>query len=104
MPLLNQIFHESYGNKKNNLKATANRGWYPANWKLVEHPSLLDDMSTLPDSSSDHPPTPPTICTSLVYMQSSPCNVLIKAIYPNRRLYLRRRSPSRLRWKNTSII
>ena len=41
MPLLNHILHDWYGNKKNNLKATANRGWYPANWKLVDHPSLL---------------------------------------------------------------
>ena len=64
MPLLNQIFHDLYGNKKNNLKAATDRGWYPANRKLVDHPSLLDDISTLPDSSPDHPPTSPTICTS----------------------------------------
>ena len=40
MPLVNKIFHKSYGNVNANLKAVADRGWYPANRKLLDHPSL----------------------------------------------------------------
>lgn len=48
MPLLNKIFHKSYGNLAGNLKAVSDRGWYPANRKLVEHPSLIDDETSEP--------------------------------------------------------
>ena len=48
MPLLNKIFHKSYGNLAGNLKAVSDRGWYPANSKLVEHPSLIDDETSEP--------------------------------------------------------
>ena len=39
---------------------------------------------------------------SLAYLQSSPCNVLTKVIYPIRSLYLKILIPSILRWINTS--
>ncbi len=40
MPIMNRIFFKAYGNEKNNRKATAERGWFPPNRKLLEHPSL----------------------------------------------------------------
>ena len=40
MPLLNKIFFRAYGNVAANKKAVADRGWYPPNRKLLEHPSL----------------------------------------------------------------
>jgi hypothetical protein len=41
MLIMNQIFFEAYRNEKNNCKATAERGWFPPNRKLIEHPSLV---------------------------------------------------------------
>ena len=41
MPIMNRIFFKAYGNKTNNLKATAERGWFPPNRKLLEHSSLV---------------------------------------------------------------
>jgi hypothetical protein len=41
MPIMNKIFSKAYGNEKNNRKATADRGWYPPNRKLLEHPSFV---------------------------------------------------------------
>ena len=43
VPLVNKLFHECYGNVALNKKATADRGWFPANRALVEHPSLSHD-------------------------------------------------------------
>ena len=40
MPIMNRIFFKAYGNQKNNRNATAERGWFPPNRELVEHPSL----------------------------------------------------------------
>ena len=44
IPLLNLIFQKSYGNIEANKKAVADRGWSPLNRKLLEHPSLDDDV------------------------------------------------------------
>jgi hypothetical protein len=41
MPIMNRIFFKAYGNEKNNRKATSERGWFPPNRKLIEHPSLV---------------------------------------------------------------
>ncbi len=41
MPIMNKIFFKAYGNEKNNKKGTADRGWYPPNRKLLEHPSFV---------------------------------------------------------------
>ena len=38
---LNKIFNISYGNVRAKLKAVLDRGWYPANRKLEQHPSLI---------------------------------------------------------------
>ncbi len=38
MPLLNKIFFRAYRNVASNKKAIADRGWYPPNCKLLEHP------------------------------------------------------------------
>ena len=40
MPIMNRVFFKAYGNEENNCKATAERGWFPPNRKLLEHPSL----------------------------------------------------------------
>mmetsp|Transcript_25507 Transcript_25507/g.46122 ORF Transcript_25507/g.46122 Transcript_25507/m.46122 type:complete len:210 (-) Transcript_25507:377-1006(-) len=45
IPLLNRIFHKSYGDERSNRKAVADRGWYPANQKLLEHKELVDDSA-----------------------------------------------------------
>ena len=43
IPLINRVFHKSYGNVYSNLKALATRGWNPLNRKLLEHKELIDD-------------------------------------------------------------
>ena len=43
IPLMNLIFHKSYDNVCANLKAVSDRGWFPPNRKLFEHPSLVDE-------------------------------------------------------------
>ena len=45
-PLINLIFHELYRKVSSNLKAVADRGWHPANRKLLKQPSPLDDSTT----------------------------------------------------------
>ena len=55
IPLVSRIFHDSYGRVNSNLKAVADRGWSPANRKLLEHPSLLDDSKETTKVS----PSPP---------------------------------------------
>jgi hypothetical protein len=44
MPIMNRIFFKAYGNEKNNHKETAERGWFPPNRKLIEHPSLVPNQ------------------------------------------------------------
>ena len=51
IPLVNKIFHKAYGNVPANKKAVADRGWYPANRKLLEHPSLIPDEEEAPPSN-----------------------------------------------------
>ncbi len=43
IPLINRIFHKSYGSINSNLKALSDRGWNPPNRKLLEHKDLIDD-------------------------------------------------------------
>ncbi len=43
IPLINRVFHKSYGSIHSNLKALADRGWNPLNRKLLEHNELVDD-------------------------------------------------------------
>ena len=43
IPLTNQIFNLSYVNLVANMKATANRGRFPFNRMLLDHPKLVDD-------------------------------------------------------------
>ena len=56
MPLLNTIFHKAFGRVEGNRKTVADRGWYPPNQKLLEHPSLQvdthDGVSTVDADSS----------------------------------------------------
>lgn len=68
IPLLNKIFHKSYGTEKSNLKAVADRGWYPANWKLIDHPSLVDDTVESPTVVAgvpDYTPPPSSVVASV---------------------------------------
>jgi len=46
MPILNKIFHKSFGNLQGNMKAVSDRGWFPPNRKLLEHPSLINDAAS----------------------------------------------------------
>ena len=58
MPLMNRIFHKSYGDVRSNLKAVSDRGWYPLNRKLLEHPSLIDDSIAVDNATpSESQPT-----------------------------------------------
>jgi hypothetical protein len=41
IPLINRVFHMSFGNINSNLKALADRGWNPQNRKLLEHKELI---------------------------------------------------------------
>jgi hypothetical protein len=49
---MNKIFYKSYNNVANNKKAVADRGWYPPNMALLEHPSLIDDQKKDPSPQS----------------------------------------------------
>jgi hypothetical protein len=49
IPLLNKVFQHSYGRVPTNLKATSERGWCPANRKLLSHPDLLPNDSEPPE-------------------------------------------------------
>ena len=40
IPLINDIWDQTFGNKENAMKAIADRGWYPANRMLLDHPDL----------------------------------------------------------------
>ena len=67
IPLVNRIFHKSYGSINSNLKALADRGWNPPNRKLLEHKELIDDSiapineNTLTDASSSSSPNSPVL-------------------------------------------
>ena len=52
IPLVNKIFHLSYWNVASNLKAVSDRGWFPANRKLLEYSSLFEDSATVADGDS----------------------------------------------------
>ena len=52
MPLLNKIFHKSFGNVAGNKKATADRGWFPPNRKLLEHSCFTAEINSN-DSTAD---------------------------------------------------
>jgi hypothetical protein len=43
IPLINRVFHKSFGSVNSNPKALADRGWNPPNRKLLEHKKLIDD-------------------------------------------------------------
>ena len=43
IPLMNKIFLPAYNTLAGNLKAAADRGWFPFNRKLLDHMSLVDD-------------------------------------------------------------
>jgi hypothetical protein len=64
MPLLNRYFTHSFGRPQTTKNATSDRGWCPANRKLLSHPDLLpDDVPTneqeqQPSSSSSEPTDP----------------------------------------------
>ena len=52
MPLMNKIFHKSYDSVSANKKAVADRGWFPANRKLLEYIALLDDTIASPENTT----------------------------------------------------
>jgi hypothetical protein len=62
MPILNRCFGHSFGRKQTTKNATSDRGWCPANRKLLSHPDLLpDDAPTnqeQPSSSSSEATDP----------------------------------------------
>mmetsp|Transcript_20265 Transcript_20265/g.42386 ORF Transcript_20265/g.42386 Transcript_20265/m.42386 type:complete len:107 (-) Transcript_20265:457-777(-) len=45
MQLMNRIFHKAFGNVEGNKKAVSDRGWYLPSQKLLDHPSLVDDIN-----------------------------------------------------------
>ena len=47
IPLINQIFILSYDNLVANLKATADRGWFPFNRMLLDHPDLVNNSKSV---------------------------------------------------------
>ena len=51
IPLVNRIFHNSYGNINSNLRALSDRGWNPPNRKLLEHKELIDDSTPVIEHS-----------------------------------------------------
>ena len=51
IPLINRVFHNSYGRINSNLKAVADRGWNPLNRKLLEHKELIDDSAPVIEHS-----------------------------------------------------
>jgi len=52
MPILNKIFHKSFGNVEGNMKAVSDCGWFPSNRKLFEHPSLINDACCESDAAT----------------------------------------------------
>jgi hypothetical protein len=43
IPLINRVFHKSFGSNSSNLKALVDQAWNPPNRKLLEHNELIDD-------------------------------------------------------------
>ncbi len=68
IPLINWIFHKSYGGVSSNLKAIADCGWNPPNRKLMEHKELIDD-SVAP--IVDETETPSNAVTTYMHAESS---------------------------------
>ena len=61
MPAASKLFPEVYNHKEDSRKAISDRGWYPPNRKLLQHPSLkkpeevaTDSMPALPPVNIDH--------------------------------------------------
>ena len=53
IPLLNKMFHRAYNNKAANKKAVCDRGWFPPNCVLINHPALMDDITPKPTPTVD---------------------------------------------------
>ncbi len=64
MPLLNRTFHPGFNNKPANLKAVADRGWYPLNSNLLDHPDLVNSTLALDECSSSTVVTTSTTASS----------------------------------------
>jgi hypothetical protein len=52
MPILNKVIHTAFGRKEKNLNASADRGWFPANRKLLSHPDF-QEKETAASSTSE---------------------------------------------------
>ena len=61
---MNKIFQKSYDDIRANLKAISDRGWYPANRKLLEHKALFDDTIASPADTASSPDTSTTATES----------------------------------------
>jgi hypothetical protein len=51
IPLINRVFHNSYGSINSNLNTLADQGWNPLNRKLLEHNELIDDSAPVIEHS-----------------------------------------------------
>ena len=45
IPLINECWHQAYGDKNSNRRAIAERGWYPYNRNLLLHPIIRASMT-----------------------------------------------------------
>lgn len=52
VPLLNRIFSVSYGTVASNKHAVCERGWFPPNRMLLDHPSLSEEGRSTPSADS----------------------------------------------------
>jgi hypothetical protein len=57
IPLLNNVWEESYGRVRTNLTATSDRGWNPPNRKLQSHPELLPESQTNQTNTTNSDPS-----------------------------------------------
>jgi hypothetical protein len=57
IPLINLVWQKSFARKSTNKNAIRDRGWYPANRKLLQDPKILK-TKTLSTTRTDIPPNP----------------------------------------------
>ncbi len=107
IPLINRIFHKSYGNINSNLKALADRGWNPPNRKLLEHKELIDDSIAPIDQNPLTDVTPnnsSTQSTSLNIHQGLAANVLDRMIAERARSSQAKKAADERKRKGDTIL
>jgi hypothetical protein len=56
MPIVNEAWSKSFATVKSNIKAIAERGWFPYNQKLLQHPDIMatKPLGSLTDSQETY--------------------------------------------------